>query len=398
MSISTELKSLERAFLSLPNEGVIPKETPLISSIKGLLQQSSRVTMIGHIIATDFEESLSTLQYVERCKAEVVGSDRGGADGLGATGDQLLRNLRQVNEEYKKEIESTERRNDAQFERLRSVLGLTLDLKSMMQKGPNQREYVVLENHRQANDRAKNFHDRNHDIEVRLSKTKSGIDKIKQKIDDKSYYFTKLLKSMNEDLAALTAECNALKVQYNNLPMEMRDRIEEERKKCVEQKGQELEDKFDVLFSSQGAIDQHNESMIEATRIRENARRDFEAGYKTCMSKQKKVMDEEMVNLDKQYEYYLKKKKDELAKFMVEAEKYCKKKRDRLATLREEACHLAYVVKQQTHTISQAEDGAFSGGIKSLNIKKSQKVNLTCGSPRQLYRSELDLTAIGCWR
>ncbi len=382
MSISTELKSLERAFLALPNEGILPKETPLISSIKGLLQQHSKVALIGHILATDFEESLSTLQYVERCKAEMARGERmGGMESMGAAGaDVLLRNLRQVNEEYKREIENAERKYDAQFDRLKSVLGLELNIKTMMQRGPSQRDHAILENHRQAEVRVANFRERNRKIEVELGKARVTIDKLKKKIDDKQYYFGKLLKTMNEELTKLNRECEQLKVQYNNLPLEMRDQIEDERKKCMEQKERELERRLDVLFSSHGTIEQHNDDMMQATQEYENARRSFESAYFTRMREHQKVEEEEIVNLNRQYEYYIKKKKDELEKFMTQAEEYCKSKRGQMRTMGEEAGRMAQVVRQQAFVISQAEEGLYSKGIKTLNIRKSQKVNMTCDS------------------
>ena len=252
MSISTELKSLERAFLSLPNEGSLPKETLLISAVKGLLQQQSSVTLVGHILATNFEESLNTVQYVERCKAEVVSGERvGNMETLGATGsEQLLRNLKQINEEYKKEIEQTERRNESHFDRIKSVLGLDIDIKTMLQRGPTQRDRVIIENHRQAGKRAENFKVRNAEFEERLAKTNCSVDRIKQKIEEKSFYYSKLLGGLNEELAKLTAECENVKIQYSNLPSDMSAKVEEERKRVAEEKERELEVKFEVLFST----------------------------------------------------------------------------------------------------------------------------------------------------
>eukprot|EP00831_Metopus_contortus_P042308 TRINITY_DN3345_c0_g3_i2.p1 TRINITY_DN3345_c0_g3~~TRINITY_DN3345_c0_g3_i2.p1 ORF type:complete len:394 (+),score=83.76 TRINITY_DN3345_c0_g3_i2:173-1354(+) len=191
-SISNELKSLERAFMALPNEGILPKETLLISTIKGLLQQNTNVTLVGHIIGTSFEESLSTLQYVERCKAEIVGGSHGGnLDSLGGgQGDQILRNIKESNENYKKEIEITQKKNEAQFEKIKFMLGLNLDLKAMMQKGLSQKDKVVVENHKQAFERVANFKERNFDLDQKLSKTAQSISKIKEKNRSSEFLFS----------------------------------------------------------------------------------------------------------------------------------------------------------------------------------------------------------------
>ena len=62
MCITSDLTSLERAFLILPTSSVLPKETILISALKGLLKQNSIITVIGHLIPTNYEDSLNTVQ------------------------------------------------------------------------------------------------------------------------------------------------------------------------------------------------------------------------------------------------------------------------------------------------------------------------------------------------
>ena len=109
MCITNDLKNIERAFLALPNEGVLPKDSVIINAIKWMLKPECNCTLIGHVISSNFDESLSTLQFIERCKAEMASGDKGGsADTMGANAsDQMLRNLKQINEEYKTEIELT---------------------------------------------------------------------------------------------------------------------------------------------------------------------------------------------------------------------------------------------------------------------------------------------------
>jgi hypothetical protein len=376
MSIATELKSLERAFMALPNEGILPKETLLISAIKGLLQQSSHVTLVGHLLPSHFEESLSTLQYVERCKAEVVGGDRGSnVESLGATSsDQLLRNLKQVNEEYKKEIEATERKQDAQFDRIKSVLGLNIDLKTMMQRGPTAKDTVVIENHRQAQERVANFQERNRELEAKLGKVRQSIKKAEQRIEEKGQYFKKLLDDMNKQLNGLMAKSNQVKAEYNNIPNEMSPLIEEERKKVAEVQDREVEQKLDILFRAQGVIDHHNEAMIEATRMCENSKREVEGKYREEMRNFRKLKDEQLANLGKQYDFHISKKKVDLQEFMDQAEHYCKKKKLHVTSLRDELHRLEAIVHHQSLLIDKAENGSYTGGIKSLNIPKVDKV------------------------
>ncbi len=378
MSIATELKSLERAFLSLPNEGVLPKETILMVALRSLLQQQSDITLIGHIVSSNFEESLSTLQYVERCKAEMVGGERGtGVEGLGTAGsDQLMRNLRQVNDEYKKEIESVERKNEAQFDRIKSTLGIDVDLKAMLKRGPTQAERVILEKHRQARERVKNFQDRNVEITAKLRKAKASIEKIKQKIDDKSYYFTKLLSGLNSELEKLMKQSTKLKNDYNSIPTEMAGRIEEQRRAKAEIAAKELEQHFEVLLSAQTVLDQKSEDMAEATRIFENAKREIERKYREDTRLHQQTKAEQLASLEKQYEMAVGKCKEELRIFMAEAEKYCKSKREYNGRLKDEVHRLGMIVHTQTLAIESAELGVYTGGIRSVNIPKKERMRL----------------------
>jgi len=382
MCISTDFKSLERAFLALPNEGVLPKETPLISVLKNLLKQDACITLIGHVIGTNFEESLSTLQYVERCKAEVVGGERGANMETANVGgmDQLLRNLNQIKEEYKREIEQTERKNDAQLERIKSILGLNIDIKTILHPGLSQKDKLTLENHKDAGQRAKNFMDRNKDAEERLIKTKAAIERVKNKIDDKSFYFNKLLGKLNEELSKLTTESTKLKTQYNQLPTEMATHIEEERKTKIEEKQQEMEQKLDLLFSAQVKIDHCNEQMSEATRTYENAKKEYENSYKNQARLHRKQQDDGLINLSKQYQHFLSIRKEELSKFMQEAEQYCKKKKTYKKLLKQEIIKLKESVQKQAGIISRAESGAYTDGIKSINIAKFEKPSFMASS------------------
>lgn len=328
MSISSELKYLEKAFLALPNEGILPKETILISSIKGLFQQKSSVHLIGHIVSSNFEETLNTLQYIERCKAEVVGNSKfeNVENTKGGNTDQLLRNLRQVNDQYKKDMDALERSHENQLEKIKNMLGLKMDLKKMLQKGPSPQDKIDIENFKLADERVRNFEGRNKELQNKAAKSKILVEKIKQKIEDKSGYFGKLLGDLNADYDNLAIELNKIKTIYNSVPEQMNPEIEEERKKKAEMKIVEMEKKFEILFVAQEKIEQSTEEMLQATRVFQNAKRDTEGKYRVEMMKQKETKEEELENLAKQFEYHYTKKSQKVKEFMLQAEKYCKKK------------------------------------------------------------------------
>ena len=62
MCINSDLKCIERAFLSLPNDGALAKDNVLVNSIKGMLKADCNCILLGNVIESNFEESLSTLQ------------------------------------------------------------------------------------------------------------------------------------------------------------------------------------------------------------------------------------------------------------------------------------------------------------------------------------------------
>ena len=330
MCISSDLKSIERAFLALPNDGTLPKETILIQTLKGMLKPGCRVTLIGHIIATNFEESLSTLQYVERCKGEVVASDKNKEmKSLGASAtQQMMRNLRQLNEEYKEEIEDIEKKHAIQFERIKHVLALNIDLKAMAQRGPTQSDKTILENSRQAASRAKNFTDRNAELNSKLKKTRREVYLIKQKIEDRVTYFDKLIADLNEELNKLTLKSNDLKGVYENIHEDMGTKINKVRKKIMDEKQIDLEERLDILFSSQGVMDQHTQAMAESTKIFENMKKAVGATYVTKMKEIRKMQDNSVESLAIQFQRQLEVKKQRNKEFRLEAETYCHKKNE----------------------------------------------------------------------
>jgi len=375
MNIATDLKCLERAFLALPNEGVLPRETILIAAIRELLQQQNNISLIGHIISTSFEESLYTLQYVERCKGEVVGSEKA-AEATGAGADQMLRNLRSLNEEYKKEIDNVEKKQEAQFDRIKVILGINLNLKTVLQRGATQSEKIIIDNYKQAKERVSNFINRNRELEEKLAKSKNAIEKIKMKIDDKTYYFDKLLSGMNSELNTLMSEATRLKSDYNSIPSEMSNNIEIERKEKAEEAYLKLDKHFGVLFSAQENLEKNNEAMIEATKVYENCKKDIERKYRDEMKHHKQTKYQELANLMAQYEYNIKKKKDELYEFEQDAKLYCKKKREFVENMKGEALKLRQTVEHQAQIIEFAEKGGFTQGILSINIPKNDKVSI----------------------
>lgn len=376
MCIAADLKSIERALLALPNDGALPKETLLVQSLKGLLQVQSRVSLIGHVLGSDFEESLSTVQFVERCKAEVVISDKSkSVEELGeSASDQMARTLRQNNEDYKKEIEQTEKKQAAQLEKLRKVLGLEIDLQAMLKRGPTQSDKTVLENNRQAAQRADNFTKRCSDLNSKLKKTRKEVQLMKQKIEDRMNYFERKISSFDKELNKLTIKCNDLKSEYYNIPSDMSARIDKVRKQITEKKQRELEEKLDILFSSQGVLDQHAQAMTEATRECENAKKAASESYLERMRESKRSQESCVENLARQFQHYLEKERKKTQGFVQDAEVYCNKKKKSKRKLEKELARLSRIVERQKAIIRKAEEGVYTEGIKSVSAEKYKKL------------------------
>jgi len=374
MCIAADLKSIERAFLALPNDGILPKETLLVQSLKGMLRVDSRVSLIGHILGSDFEESLSTAQFIERCKAEVIiGNKTQDMESLGDNAtDKMIKTLRQSNEDYKKEIEQTEKKQIVQLNKLKKILGLEMDLKGMAQNGPTQKDKITLEKNREAAKRTTNFTERNNDLTNKLEKTRKEVELVKRQIEDRSNYFERIIGNLNKELTELTTKCNNLKTEYYNMPDNMAIRIKNERKVRSERKQKELEERLDILFSSQGVLDQHIQVMTEATRQYEDAKKLLSEDYLAKMKESKKAQESRLENLAQQFEHYLANKRKKAKEFIQEAEIYCNKKRESNHKQKQELAKLYKIVEKQKTIIQKAEDGAYTQGIKSVIIDKIQ--------------------------
>ena len=253
------------------------------------------------------------------------------------------------------------------------LLSLDINIKAMLTHGPNPRDKMILENHKQADIRTKNYTERNRDLDAKLQKVQQGIDRIRQKIDDNSNYFSKLLFKLRQELDALAEECTVVRDKYNNIAVEMTHNIEEERKRITDQHQNNVEKKLDVLFSSQNAIEYHNQAMIDATRAFENAKKNYENQYRFKMRDAKREQDNDVVSLAIQFRQYWENSKIRISQFMEDAERYCKDKKNYKRKLKEEIEHVLVVIRAQAEVIRKADDGEYTEGIKSLFIKKGDK-------------------------
>eukprot|EP00826_Nyctotherus_ovalis_P057030 TRINITY_DN7791_c0_g1_i12.p1 TRINITY_DN7791_c0_g1~~TRINITY_DN7791_c0_g1_i12.p1 ORF type:complete len:309 (-),score=116.40 TRINITY_DN7791_c0_g1_i12:57-983(-) len=293
-----------------------------------MLRPECNCTLIGNVVSSSFEESLNTLNYVERCKAEVAGGEKTTMDSAGInSANHMLKNLKQLNEEYKREIEQTEQKHYSQFEAIKNLFSLDMSLSTMLQNGPTLQDKAILENHRQAAERVKNYTERNNDLDAKIEKVYASIKRIKDKIDDKSSYFGKLLITLRQDLDRQAAECAGLKEKYNRLPAEKTLKLEEERKKLTEEKHNDLEKTLGVLFSSQREIDQLSQTMLRATTAFEDTRRSIETQYKEKMKDYNMTQTYSMMSLEDQFKTHWEEGTMKLRQFMEEAEEYCKRKR-----------------------------------------------------------------------
>jgi len=360
-----------------------------------MLRPECNCTLIGNVISTNFEESLNTLNYVERCKAELAESKNINVDAAGVnTANNMLVNLKQLNEEYKKELEQTEQKHFSQFETLKSLFSLDIPLNTMLQRGLTPHDKVILENHRQAPERVKNFTERNNDLNTKLSKVHASITRIKEKIEDKSTYFNKLLMKLRQEMDKLTAECAEIKEKYNRLPMERTIKLEEERKKLTEEKHNDLEQTLSVLFTSHRDIDQLSQTMFRATTTFENTKKSIKSRYKTRMKDYNMMQNYSVIDLEEQFKKYWMEGSEKIKQFMEEAEQYCKGKREYKRKLKNEVQQMLPLVQAQATVIKRAEDGDYTEGIRSLRIKRSDKpwTNYQTMSDEALKKSGLHLS------
>lgn len=374
MCISADLENLRKALLSLSQEEAIPKSTTLIETLADLLKKESNITLIGHIIATNYEESISTVQYIERCKADMKSNSKvAEAELWEDDSDQEVAELRKVNRSHQNEIDQVERYYKAKFEKIKNMLGLNIDVKEVLEKGLTGRDRASLESNKLAEERVKNVAERNSSLLKRIGKSQVAVSSLREKIEDKSAYFNHLIEDLKQEFDRLTAKCNALKDEYAKLPETMATQIEEERSRVAEIKKIDLEKRLRPLFAFQGTLNRHNQSMVEARRVYDNESRNFRDTYKTRMKNFNKQHSVSIVNLETQFQHYLKERKEMRSAFIQEAELYCTKKKQLKRDLEKELMGLSKVMHRQAEIIRKAEVGVYTNGIKNIYISQIEK-------------------------
>jgi len=371
VSATADLKSLKSALLALSEEEVFTKNTILIESLKDLLTKDTKITLIGHIIATNSEDSLNTLKYIQLCKTDTPTNTN--ELGLLDDGDKEVSNMKRMNSDYINEIEQIEREYLIKFEKIKNYFSLNLDMKIVLEKGLNVKDKIIIKNNKQAEERVKNFAERNKSLIERIDKAQASVNSLKGKIEHKSVYFDSLEKNMKEEYNRLITRCNELKDEYNKLPDIMSIQIEEKRKKITDIKNAHLEKKLGPLLYFKSVLDNHNRSMIEERRVCVNERKALEDTYKIRMKNFNRQHNISIKNIEAQFQHYLQKNKARSNIFMEDAEQYCKKKRQVKRELEMEFMKLSRIVHKQAEVIRQAEEGTYTNGIRTVYVKKMEK-------------------------
>eukprot|EP00826_Nyctotherus_ovalis_P061019 TRINITY_DN8639_c0_g2_i1.p1 TRINITY_DN8639_c0_g2~~TRINITY_DN8639_c0_g2_i1.p1 ORF type:complete len:240 (+),score=49.30 TRINITY_DN8639_c0_g2_i1:89-808(+) len=187
-------------------------------------------------------------------------------------------------------------------------------------------------------------------------------------------YFERKISSFDKELSKLTFKCSDLKAEYYNIPNDMSTRIDKVRREITEKKQCELEERLDILFSSQGMLDQHAQAMAEATRECENAKKAVSESYLEKMRESKRMQETCVENLAQQFQHYLVKERKRTQEFVQDVEIYCNKKKESKHKLEKELARLSRIVERQKATIRKAEEGAYTEGIKSVSTEKYKKL------------------------
>ena len=365
--INKSLESLKNLLIDLQQgHHASSDESTLTKVLSNNLKNNCLTSVLFHIHAGDDRQTLNTLKYSNSCyaSAEVSNTENNLFKSYQKTG--RIRKLQDEISDLKHHIDKTQELHEGKLRSFGEILGLNLDIESVINASPGSKERKIIENHIFSIETLGEFENRNKKLEKKLQKNAKLFEEIQK--------FEILNKEKNSNyLKSLENQIKDFKIQIIELNEKIQESIrkqintqKDELQRVLVSKHMEIEEKAAVIHNLPYTLQSLASDMRAITDYKEmgKAEADFELSKKFLANEEshKKAIfrlqneaNSKLFNFD-----------SETRRFELECSNYLREKLEKIRKIETECigCYETYI--QQDKLIKDIENGVFNNGIKPV--------------------------------
>jgi len=386
--VMSHLTSLYKvlAALSVSSKSIPYRDSKLTQALYNCLNAYNNVILIAHLnpAESNFEETLNTLQYTERCKNSEQKDKRlgGNISGLGgleesmlhgnAGNDKLWKKMNDEVNELKTKLENCQRDHKAKLERIQALLGVEIDLDKVTSNAISKEVQVLTQ--------LKNTYLENHNLKLTITQMEDQFENMQREFEDeRKEFFHKQSKNeskMVELRELLKRDTDKLKADSKKEEDDLKKQVQQltaENKRLVESNTQLLQEKTHALVNFTTNLSSKTRDLNQTLDMKNIGKKEAELHFKEEMMRLKADHKAVAESLKEQYEQRLKAKNEEMDKFIEKAQEYKRRKQEQVEGMRNELLDLYAAFQKHDSALEKVETGAYSGGIKSFYVPSKDK-------------------------
>ncbi|KAL4466133.1 hypothetical protein ABPG74_004370 [Tetrahymena malaccensis] len=414
--INTSLTALGKCLQNIArsNKSIPYRESRMTRVLQNCMGISCYVTLIVNLNPSEsnYEESLSSLQFAERTKitqskqSVTVNSGGGMTPGAASNGgnqeefmmqnignfagnDKLIKSLKDQIKDLETKIDFIQRENKSKMTEIQNILGLEVDLDKILSRS-SQKDLQQFKMQREAVAKLENIQKQNKDLEEEIQQLHKHIENIQREEALKQERQSCQIIELRSQVSKLKEQLSKDKMNSDEEIRKIQQERELEIKQMIEKSNQLLEEKASMILNLPNNLQNKTNENQKVSEIKRNTRTEVEKEFKSQIDNLRNEYTRLYDNMKTQYEFHLKQKNEEIEKYVDQMKKYKQKKKSESELLRKEILELYDIWFQQNKIIQKIEIGHYSGGKKSFNIPSRDKPNQPNRTSFQLLFKLLD--------
>jgi len=380
--VSEQFNTLLKVLQELSGNNKEDKEPPFSEShltrvFKDLLSPRNRLIIIGHILQNEsaYEETMHTLNYLNKCKCLEGGSSaKGEGEGLStAARERLLRKTNQENNDLKVKLEKIKRQHEKMLDELKRLLGLDIDFEHLTSRRISQKEMDFINTHKKAVEEGDALEKRNRELEDELQRANEELKNLRKEYDELQEDRSCQYIILQENIARVKAEIKEYEKKKESREQYYQN-LKNRQSEIVDKNAQQVINDKAVVIGSVKSILKAKEQMAKETKqMRDTQKKQEEKLYASMVENNSKSYESEKALLIKKYATLIEEQKKEYEKYVNLYQEFRKKKKSEISTLRDELMQLYGVYRKQEKIIQGIEGGAYTYSQKSIKVPENEK-------------------------
>jgi Kinesin motor domain len=368
LSISSSFHALSKCLSSINSVSSYFNDHKLTRILENSLKNNSCITIIATVnIEKHYnDETIRTLNFIEKCKAANFKSQKGEANNTDLT-IKLLQDERAMLKEKQKKQETAQ---EEQLKKIVETLGIEFDIDTLLQATPGSKELQRLAIQKESVSKVDQLTKKNRDIEKKILENKKVIEKVKKMDFQTQEKYLRQVLEMKDELYRLKDSLEEAKAahEYNI-------------KSQVLTKTYELNDMFQnsqtLLQEKLTIMNKLPKSITSPIKlpntedVKKDAKDEVKKKYEYKIKEQETSNNLYIETTKKRFEMQLQQREKGLEDIFNEYEEVRKNKDRDIETIKKEIKGLFEVVKAQKTVINGIQSGVYNQNLGCIDFPES---------------------------